>query len=61
MNRPCNCLPDIAQQLFVTLLCWMDLVTSLPAMLGDGTDSDLKGGIPKELIIFLIGKEVVII
>jgi hypothetical protein len=25
----------------------------------DGTDSDLTGGIPKELIIFLIGKEVV--
>jgi hypothetical protein len=30
-------------------------------MLGDGADSALMGGIAKELIIFLIGKEVVII
>jgi hypothetical protein len=30
-------------------------------MLWDGTDSDLKGGIPKELIIIFIDKDVVII
>jgi hypothetical protein len=56
MNRPCKCMPDIAQHLIDTLLFgWTQC--SIASLMGNKVDSDLMEGITKELVISLIGKE----
>jgi hypothetical protein len=60
VNRPCNHMPDVAQQVVDTFLfrwTWQVLVS----LLWDGVDSNLMDGITKKPIISSIGKKNVVI